>query len=145
MTDPGFAGVRKLSYFMPLDKAPCEACGLTVLYNLAAGYTHHEVESAHCDRPFPKVERTPEQEDRIAAAERLAAATDRANRDRHAHLLRFSSHPVLTTLIEAHGPVDSDCFPTCDTCPPTHDDYGSEPAGWPCPVWVFVSDRMEKP
>jgi hypothetical protein len=145
MTDPVIAGVRKLSYFMPLGKAQCEACGNTVLYNLAVGVTQHEDESVACDRPFPKVERTPEEEARIAAAEALAVAEDRAHRDRHSHLLRVASHPVLTALIEAHGPVGDGVYPSCATCRGWEDETTGEqttPEDWPCPVWLFISDRM---
>lgn len=64
---------------------------------------------------------------------------------RHQVMLATAADPILRALVEAHGPVDRDCFQTCAACPEEHDDYGSEPAGWPCSVWSFVSNRMEKP
>lgn len=147
MTDPRLAGVRKLSYFMPLSKAPCEACGHTVVYNLAAVVVEHEDEDVVCDRPFPKVERTPEQEARIAAAEAEAVARDMANRERNLWMLINAPHHILAALIRTHGPASASVTPTCKGCPSFVDEYDGElvAADWPCPVWVFVSDRMEKP
>lgn len=64
---------------------------------------------------------------------------------RHEVMLAAATDPILRALVEAHGPVSDDCFHTCAACPEPDYGYGSEPAGWPCPVWLFVSDRMEKP
>lgn len=142
MTDPRFAGVRKLSYFMPLGKTPCEACGNTVIYNLAVGVLEHEDRDVACDRPFPKVDRTPEQEARIAAAQAEAVAKDKALRDRHAWMLANAADPILRALVEAHAPHGDD-WPKCPGCPEVPNLYEDlTPDDWPCPVWLFISDRM---
>jgi hypothetical protein len=62
---------------------------------------------------------------------------------RHAWMLANAPHPILAALVEAHGPHrDDDRWPDCAACPPNSDDYGDEPASWPCGVWSFISDRM---
>lgn len=145
MTDSRFAGVRKLAYFMPLGKGECGGCGKPIVYNETIQLIEHVEPNPDCPRAWVKVVRTPEEEARIAAAPAERKAEDQTNRDRHAWMLANAPHPILGALVEAHGPAGDDVYPSCSACPAIHDDYGSEPADWPCPVWAFVSDRMEKP
>lgn len=63
--------------------------------------------------------------------------------DRHAYLLTEIDNPVLHALVVAHGPSSDALFPDCAECPPTPNGWEDEdPVAWPCPVWMFVSDRM---
>lgn len=68
-----------------------------------------------------------------------------ALRARHAWLLANTVDPILRALIEAHRPGSDDEFPDCPACPapPSEIDGDDQPTAWPCPVWVFISDRME--
>lgn len=147
MTDPRVAGIRTLSYYMPLGRGSCGGCSEPIVYNMTIQVIEHEEPNPDCPRAWVKVVRTPEEEARIATAEAEAVARDEANRERHAHLLRISDHPVLTALVEAHGPASADRYPVCVACPapPSEYDGDPQPTDWPCPVWVFISDRMEKP
>ncbi len=83
----------------------------------------------------------------LESAERLRAERAgelKALTDRHAWLLANAAHPVLHALIEAHGPDSDSEWPDCRQCPDVPNNYGdSDLESWPCPVWSFVSDRME--
>lgn len=68
-------------------------------------------------------------------------------RARHEAMLGHARDPIVKALIEAHSPQgDERLWPSCMGCPSVPDMYGdSEPEGWPCSVWVFISERMETP
>jgi hypothetical protein len=85
----------------------------------------------------------------LQSAQEVRAQRDRevaALYARHAWLVANAPHPILAALVEAHGPHgDSNTqWPDCAACPANSDDYGDEPASWPCGVWSFISDRMEE-
>ena len=84
----------------------------------------------------------------LKSADEVRAQRDREIADlyaRHAWLIANAPHPILAALVEAHGPHgDDDRWPDCAACPANSDDYGDEPASWPCSVWSFISDRMEE-
>ncbi len=75
------------------------------------------------------------------------AARTRSLRQRHEHLLKFAGHPVLTALLEAHGPdrESDDPYPKCAACPEEYTGSDYEHPDWPCSVWEFISERMETP
>jgi hypothetical protein len=110
------AGIRKLSYFLPISGVE-------------------------------RYQWTPEEEERIRASEAEHAAEDKALRERHAWLLEHAPHPILRALIEAHRPDRDGLWADCPECPrsPGEIDGDDVPEAWPCPVWRFISDRMESP
>jgi hypothetical protein len=125
--------VRKVPAFATLASGFCGGCGRPIVYNLVI-----QEPNPDCPRPWVKVERTPEEEARIAAAEAEHAATDKALRARHAWLLEHAPHPILRALIEAHRPASDGEFPACAECPEIPNEYGdSDPESWPCRVWTF--------
>ena len=67
--------------------------------------------------------------------------------NRHAWMLAVAKDPILRALIEAHAPLCGDLlFPDCVECPEqAHQTGDSDPESWHCPVWRFISDRMEGP
>lgn len=139
--------IRKVAIYQPVATGLCGGCGKPILYNLAIQHVEHEESNPDCPWPWVRVERTPEEEARIAAAEAEAAAEDKAHRDRHAWLLEHAPHPVLQALIEAHCPASADQFPDCAACsaPPSEINGNPEPTSWPCDVWLFISNRLETP
>lgn len=66
--------------------------------------------------------------------------------DRHDAMLAAADHPILSALLQAHGPRGEGLFPSCFECPAVNNQCGdSDPESWPCGVWTFISDRMETP
>jgi hypothetical protein len=61
--------------------------------------------------------------------------------DRHAYMLEVITDPILREMVVAHQPQGG-WDATCAECEPYFDDYGEQPASWPCQVWMFVSDRL---
>lgn len=145
MTEEPFVGIRKLSYYMPAAQGTCGGCGQPIVYNLAIQLLEHVEPNSDCPRPWVKVERTPEEQERIRAAETEAIAEDKAARERHAWMLANAPHPILRELVAAHRPASEDLYPACAECPapPSEIDGDPEPTAWPCGVWMFISDRWE--
>jgi hypothetical protein len=147
MTDQPLIGVRKLSYYLPIGNNRCGGCGRPIYYNMAVGWIQHVDPNPGCPEPWVKVVRTPEEEARIAAAEAEAIAEDRANRERHMWMLGVITDRILNALLNAHAPGSDDRYPNCGECPqpPSEIDGDPVPESWPCPVWMFISDRLEGP
>lgn len=146
MTEREIHKIKMLSYYQPGARGICGGCGQPIIYNSAIQYLEHETPNPDCPRAWVKVERTPEEDARVASAHAAAADRDRANRERHQTLLAGSPHPILTALLTAHGPSDASLYPTCSECEPVVSGmYGdSEPTDWPCKVWKFISDRTDQ-
>jgi hypothetical protein len=130
-----------------MGEGKCGGCGKRIFYNLAAQHLEHEVPNPDCPYPWVKVERTPEEGARIAAAEAANVAEQLAYRERHAWMLDNVADPILRALIEAHRPDRDGLWADCPECPrpPSEIDGDDVPEAWPCPVWRFISDRLESP